>query len=53
MATEPSKWHVAPGANADCNDIPDTADADSGLASWAALFPQLTALPLSAGGRAP
>lgn len=53
MATEPSKWHVAPGANADCNDIPDTVDADSGLASWSALFPQLTALPLSAGGRAP
>lgn len=53
MADEPSKWHVAPGANADCNDIPDTADADSGLASWSALFPQLTALPLSAGGRAP
>ena len=53
MATEPSKWNVAPGANADCNDIPDTADADSGLASWSALFPQLTALPLSAGGRAP
>lgn len=53
MATEPPKWHVAPGANADCNDIPDTADADSGLASWSALFPQLTALPLSAGGRAP
>jgi len=53
MATEPKKWSVAPGANADCNDIPDTADADSGLASWSALFPQLTALPLSAGGRAP
>ena len=53
MAVEPSKWNVAPGANADCNDIPDTADADSGLASWSALFPQLTALPLSAGGRAP
>ena len=53
MATEPSKWNVAPGANADCNDIPDTADADSGLASWSALFPQLTALPLSAGGCAP
>lgn len=53
MATEPSKWNVAPGANADCNDIPDFADADSGLASWSALFPQLTALPLSAGGRAP
>jgi len=53
MATEPKKWNVAPGANADCNDIPDTADADSGLASWSALFPQLTALPLSAGGRAP
>ena len=53
MATEPKKWGVAPGANADCNDIPDTTDADSGLASWAALFPQLTALPLSAGGRAP
>ena len=53
MATEPSKWNVAPGANADCNDIPDVVDADSGLASWSALFPQLTALPLSAGGRAP
>ena len=53
MADEPSKWNVAPGANADCNDIPDVADADSGLASWSALFPQLTALPLSAGGRAP
>ena len=53
MADEPKKWSVAPGANADCNDIPDTADADSGLASWSALFPQLTALPLSAGGRAP
>lgn len=53
MATEPKKWGVAPGANADCNNIPDTADADSGLASWSALFPQLTALPLSAGGRAP
>ena len=53
MATEPKKWNAAPGANADCNDIPDTADADSGLASWSALFPQLTALPLSAGGRAP
>ena len=53
MATEPKKWNVAPGANADCNNIPDTVDADSGLASWSALFPQLTALPLSAGGRAP
>ena len=53
MAIEPSKWNVAPGTNADCNDIPDIADADSGLASWSALFPQLTALPLSAGGRAP
>ena len=53
MAAEPSKWNVAPGANADCNDIPDTADADSGLASWSTFFPQLTALPLSAGGRAP
>ena len=53
MATEPKKWGVAPGVNADCNNIPDTADADSGLASWSALFPQLTALPLSAGGRAP
>ena len=53
MAAEPSKWNVAPGENADCNDIPDTANADSGLASWSALFPQLTALPLSAGGRAP
>ena len=53
MATDPKKWGVAPGANADCNDIPDTADADSGLASWSALFPHLTALPLSAGGRAP
>ena len=53
MATEPSKWNVAPGANADCNDIPDTVDADSGLASLSAFFPQLTALPLSAGGRAP
>ena len=53
MATEPKKWGVAPGANADCNDIPDFTDADSGLASWSALFPQLTALPLSAGGRAP
>ena len=53
MAAEPAKWNVAPGANADCNDIPDVADADSGLASWSALFPQLTALPLSAGGRAP
>ena len=53
MADEPKKWTVAPGANADCNDIPDVADADSGLASWSALFPQLTALPLSAGGRAP
>ena len=21
MAAEPSKWNVAPGANADCNDI--------------------------------
>ena len=53
MATEPKKWNVAPGASADCNDIPDVTDADSGLASWSALFPQLTALPLSAGGRAP
>ena len=53
MATEPSKWNVAPGATADCNDIPDTVDADSGLASLSAFFPQLTALPLSAGGRAP
>ena len=53
MADEPKKWNVAPGANADCNDIPDTVDADSGLASLSAFFPQLTALPLSAGGRAP
>lgn len=53
MTAEPSKWNVAPGANADCNDIPDTVDADSGLASLSAFFPQLTALPLSAGGRAP
>ena len=37
------------GANADCNDIPDTVDADSGLASLSAFFPQLAALPLSAG----
>ena len=53
MAAEPSKWNVAPGANADCNDIPDTVEADSGLASLSAFFPQLTALPLSSGGRAP
>ena len=51
--TEPAKWSVEMGATADINEIPETADADSGLASVSALFPQLTALPLSSGGKAP
>ena len=50
---EPAKWSVEMGATADINEIPETADADSGLASVSALFPQLTALPLSSGGKAP
>lgn len=42
---EPAKWSVEMGATADINEIPETANADSGLASVSALFPQLTALP--------
>ena len=51
--TEPKKWAVELGATADVNEIPETTDIESGLASMTALFPQLTALPLDAGGRAP
>ena len=51
--TEPKKWTVELGATADVNEIPETTDTESGLASMTALFPQLTALPLDAGGRAP
>jgi len=51
--TEPNKWAVELGATADVNEIPETTDTESGLASMTALFPQLTALPLDAGGRAP
>ena len=51
--TEPKKWAVELGATADVNEIPETTDTESGLASMTALFPQLTALPLDAGGRAP
>ena len=50
---EPKKWAVELGATADVNEIPETTDTESGLASMTALFPQLTALPLDAGGRAP
>ena len=51
--TEPKKWAVELGATGDVNEIPETTDTESGLASMTALFPQLTALPLDAGGRAP
>ena len=51
--TEPKKWAVELGATADVNEIPETTDTENGLASMTALFPQLTALPLDAGGRAP
>ena len=51
--TEPKKWAVELGATADVNEIPETTDTESGLASMTALFPQLTALPLDAGGQAP
>ena len=51
--TEPKKWAVELGATADVNEIPETIDTESGLASMTALFPQLTALPLDAGGQAP
>lgn len=51
--TEPTKWGVTIGSNADYNDIPETADASTGALSLTALFPPITQLPLSAGGKAP
>lgn len=51
IATEPTLWTDSLGASADVNTLPATSS--SGEASIADLFPQLTQVPLVAGGVAP
>jgi hypothetical protein len=47
---QPTKWSVPLGSGADVQDLPDD---DLKYASFSKIFPQITQVPLSAGGVAP
>lgn len=47
---QPTKWSVPLGSGADVQDLPDD---DLKFASFSKIFPQITQVPLSAGGVAP
>lgn len=48
--TQPLKWSMPLGSGADVQDLPDD---DLRYASFSKIFPQITQVPLSAGGVAP
>ena len=48
--TQPRKWSAPLGSGADVQDLPDD---DLRYASFSKIFPQITQVPLSAGGVAP
>jgi hypothetical protein len=48
--TQPTKWSAPLGSGADVQDLPDD---DLKYASFSKIFPQITQVPLSAGGVAP
>lgn len=48
--TQPPKWSAPLGSGADVQDLPDD---DLRYASFSKIFPQITQVPLSAGGVAP
>ena len=48
--TQPTKWSAPLGSGADVQDLPDD---DLRYASFSKIFPQITQVPLSAGGVAP
>ena len=48
--TQPTKWSSPLGSGADVQDLPDD---DLRYASFSKIFPQITQVPLSAGGVAP
>lgn len=48
--TQPTKWSAPLGSGADVQDLPDD---DLRFASFSKIFPQITQVPLSAGGVAP
>lgn len=48
--TQPTKWSTPLGSGADVQDLPDD---DLKFASFSKIFPQITQVPLSAGGVAP
>ena len=48
--TQPTKWSAPLGNGADVQELPDD---DLRYASFSKIFPQITQVPLSAGGVAP
>ena len=50
---EPSKWQTSLVNSGDANTIPQTTPAGSGEASFEEGFPQITQVPIGAGGQAP
>lgn len=50
---EPTKWQTSLVNSGDANAIPQTTPAGSGEASFEEGFPQITQVPIGAGGQAP
>lgn len=50
---EPTKWQTSLVNSGDANTIPQTTPAGSGEASFEEGFPQITQVPIGAGGQAP
>lgn len=50
---EPTKWQTSLVNSGDANVIPQSTPAGTGEASFEEGFPQITQIPLSAGGQAP
>ena len=50
---EPSKWQTSLVNSGDANTIPQTTPAGTGEASFEEGFPQITQVPIGAGGQAP
>lgn len=51
--SEPTKWQTSLVNSGDANVIPQSTPAGTGEASFEEGFPQITQIPLSAGGQAP
>lgn len=50
---EPTKWQTSLVSSGDANTIPQSTPVGTGEASFEDGFPQITQIPLSAGGQAP